>query len=175
MVFSSALFLFIFLPIVIIVNLLLAPKFRNLFLLFASLFFYAWGEGVIIILMISSICLNYIFGLGIDYFLTKGDKKIGAKIILTIAVLTNISILIYYKYYGFILENIVWIGSFENMNISEIALPIGISFYTFQSLSYCIDVYRQEVTSQKNPLNLGLYISLFPQLIAGPIVRYHDI
>jgi|TARA_R110000868_G_scaffold128217_3_gene336181 alginate O-acetyltransferase complex protein AlgI len=175
MVFSSALFLFIFLPFVIIGNLLLAPKFRNFFLLLSSLFFYAWGEGVILILMISSICLNYIFGIGIDYFLTKYNSRNTAKFILTIAVFTNVSFLIYYKYYGFILENIQWMGSFENISIADIALPIGISFYTFQSLSYCIDVYRQEVSSQKNPLNLGLYISLFPQLIAGPIVRYHDI
>ncbi|MDL5510258.1 MBOAT family O-acyltransferase [Arenibacter sp. M-2] len=175
MVFSSALFLFIFLPIVIIGNLLLAPKFRNFFLLLSSLFFYAWGEGVIIILMISSICLNYIFGIGIEYFLTKMNNKNAAKLILVLAVLTNISFLIYYKYYGFILENIQGLGPFDNITISEIALPIGISFYTFQSLSYCIDVYRKEVSSQKNPLNLGLYISLFPQLIAGPIVRYHDI
>lgn len=172
MVFSSTLFLFIFLPIVLIGNFLLAKRYRNYFLLLASLLFYAWGEGLLVGLMIVSICINYLAGLLIEFF---EKKTIYSQIVLGIAIAANLSFLIYYKYFGFIASNISSVWKFETSNFDHITLPIGISFFTFQGISYLIDCYRKETAVQKNPFNLGLYIALFPQLIAGPIVRYHDI
>lgn len=172
MVFSSVIFLFIFLPFTLLVNFLLTKEIRNVFLLIASLIFYAWGEGPLVLLMIISIIINYIVGLGIEKW---KDNKQSKSIVLTIGILINIGLLGYYKYFNFIIENLGYIFDFSKMDFDYINLPIGISFFTFQSISYLIDLYRNEVEVQKNPLHLGLYISLFPQLIAGPIVRYHDI
>ncbi len=172
MVFSSTIFLFIFLPIVIILNYLLNNRYRNTFLLLSSLFFYAWGEGLLVILMIVSICVNYIFGIGIAHFFSR---KKASKIILGLGVCVNLSFLLYYKYANFIIENLIEVGLIQTYSRQSILLPIGISFFTFQGISYIIDVYRKDTPVQKNPLHLGLYISFFPQLIAGPIVRYHDI
>lgn len=167
MVFSTIVFLCAFLPIVIIGYYLMPGRGKNLFLLFASLFFYAWGEPVYVLLMLLSIFFNYCFGLLLAY---SQKKRKGC---LFLAVAANLCILGVFKYAGFVLENIrrFW----PDMKIVEIALPIGISFYTFQGLSYCIDVYRDKRMVQKNPFDLALYISMFPQLIAGPIVRYGDI
>lgn len=176
MVFSSLIFLFSFLPIVLFGNWIFKSKriWQNSFLLIASLFFYAWGEGEKIILMIVSILINYIVG----RIIGKNLNKPKAKTALIVGVVLNLGILLYYKYMGFFVENInVLLDLFEisAIEFKPETLPIGISFYTFQALSYIIDVYRKETPYQKNPFNLGLYIALFPQLIAGPIVRYNDI
>lgn len=170
MLFSSMTFLWIFLPVVIISTLCIPNiKYQNTVLLFSSLLFYAWGEPVYVFLMLLSIALNWGFGLLID----KMDKY--RKIWLVLCVLTNLSLLGYFKYYDFFASAINSVASSELVSIRNIALPIGISFFTFQALSYVIDVYRGDCKVQKNILNLALYVSFFPQLIAGPIVRYHDI
>ena len=170
MVFSSPVFLFLFLPIVLIVYFFLNKSAKNIFLLIASLFFYAWGEGILVLLMIFSICINYLGGLGISA--TNGALK---QVVLLSAVAINLAFLLYYKYLNFFLENLQQAGFLQNLYVDQIVLPIGISFFTFQSISYLVDVYRGEAMVQRSPFDLGLYISLFPQLIAGPIVRYHDI
>lgn len=169
MVFSSTVFLF--LPFVILGNFLLKKNVRNLFLLFSSLFFYAWGEQNLVLLMIASICVNYLVG----FLIQKSANQWVSNLTLTLGITINLAVLIYFKYANFILANL---GNFNiNMgwDLKDVALPIGVSFFTFQNISYLIDVYREEVKAQKNLIHLGLYISLFPQLIAGPIVRYVDI
>ncbi len=173
MVFSSTVFLFIFLPVVLIINFLLKQEYRNFFLLLASLVFYAWGEGILVLLMLFSIGTNYLSGLGISYFLEK--KQIFSKWILGIAVAINLGLLFYYKYANFLVEIFQDFGLYLEYDHKSILLPIGISFFTFQGISYLVDVYRKETEVQENLFHLGLYISFFPQLIAGPIVRYHDI
>ena len=173
MVFSSLVFLFIFLPVVLIVYYLLNKHFRNLFLLIASLFFYAWGEPFLIVVMLISIGINYLAGLMIDQAKTKSKNL--AKAALGIAVTINLSMLVYFKYFNFIIQNFHQVGLFDSVANEGIILPIGISFFTFHSISYLVDIYRNDATVQRNPFHLGLYISLFPQLIAGPILRYHDI
>lgn len=174
MVFSSAIFLFVFLPIVcglyfIIKNL----QIRNGLLIVASLIFYGFGEPVYVFLMIGSIIINYLLGLLIS-FLEHRQFLIRKRFILVLAVILNIGILCVFKYTAFILENINYIGNI-NIKIPTIILPIGISFFSFQALSYVIDVYRDDSLVQKNLFNLMLYISFFPQLIAGPIIRYNEI
>lgn len=170
MVFSSNLFIFIFLPLCVMLYYLLFRrniKAGNYLLLVASLLFYAWGEPKFVLVMIGSIILNYLFGLGI----WKYPKL--KKPILVFAAILNLSLLFVYKYLGFTLDNLSQLFGYSfSVNI---ALPIGISFFTFQAMSYVIDVYRGTVNVQKNPLYVALYISFFPQLIAGPIVRYVDI
>jgi alginate O-acetyltransferase complex protein AlgI len=173
MVFSSLVFLFIFLPIVVIVYYLLNQHFRNLFLLIASLFFYAWGEPFLVIVMLVSIAINYLSGLMIGQAKIKSENL--AKVALGIAVSINLALLIYFKYFNFIIQNFHQVGLFDDITNDAIILPIGISFFTFHSISYLVDIYRNDATVQRNPFDLGLYISLFPQLIAGPILRYHDI
>lgn len=168
MVFSTIIFLCAFLPITIIGYYLMPGRGKNVFLLLCSLLFYAWGEPVYVFIMLASIICNYAFGMAIYRF---RDKR---KLWLIGAVAVNLGILCVFKYTGFIVANAGKILP-GLLKIPEIALPIGISFYTFQGLSYCIDVYRNEEIVQKNPLNLALYISMFPQLIAGPIVRYGDV
>ena len=167
MVFSSLVFLCIFLPVVLILNSAIGNrKVKNGLLLAASLLFYAYGEPVYVLLMLLSALYNYCFAL----LLSKHRKKP----ILALAVAVNIGILCVFKYTGFLLTNIN--SAFgASIPVPEIALPIGISFFTFQALSYVIDVYRGEVKVQKNYAKVLLYISFFPQLIAGPIVRYKDI
>ncbi len=168
MVFSSLYFIFIFLPVVCGVYYLLKLIFprkifvRNLFLCLASLFFYAWGEPVYIFLMLVSILCNYLFALS------------RRRVLFVLAVIFNLGFLVFFKYTAFFATNLNLIFGL-NLRVPKLALPIGISFYTFQALSYVIDVYRGKVPPQKNLLNLALYISLFPQLIAGPIVRYVEI
>lgn len=173
MVFSSTIFLFIFLPFVLAINFLLKKEYRNVFLLLASLLFYAWGEGLLVLLMLFSISLNYIAGIGIEYYINSNQKY--SKIVLGLAITGNLGLLFYYKYANFIVENLKELGFYASYDHTNILLPIGISFFTFQGISYLVDVYRQEVEVQRNLLHLGLYISFFPQLIAGPIVRYHDV
>lgn len=169
MLFSSMTFLWIFLPIVILGTALLRKvKLQNVFLLIASLIFYAWGEPIYVILMLFSIFINWSFGIVID----KYQKY--KKICLIVCIAINLSLLGYFKYYNFFVNSI---NSLLNTNIAakQIALPIGISFFTFQALSYVIDLYRGNCKVQKNVFDLALYVSFFPQLIAGPIVRYKDI
>ncbi len=174
MLFPSEVFLFVFLPVVVLIYYAFLRKTthaKNIFLLIVSLFFYAWGEPVYVYLMIACIILNWLYGILIDKF---RDSKGKSKLILILMVFTNVLILGYYKYSGFIIANI---DRFLHLDIKvpEIPLPIGISFFTFQAMSYVIDVYRKKGEVQKNPLYVGLYISFFPQLIAGPIVRYETV
>ncbi len=171
MLFSSLVFLYIFLPLTLLGYYLTPLKFKNSFLFLASMVFFAWGGASYSLLLIFSIILNFIFGILIG----KKHKK---KFWLSLGVSINLLFLIVFKYANFIIENINEVFSFINLspiNNPTILLPIGISFYTFQAVSYLIDVYRKTCDVQRNFINLGLYISLFPQLIAGPIVRYYDI
>lgn len=168
MLFSSLTFLFCFFPLVVLIYFMLRPALQNYFLLLASLFFYAWGEPKYLLIMLSVIMLNYLTGIGI-YYLPKYKK-----LFLTLNIILNLSILGFFKYTDFLIENINVLFKL-NMPLLHIALPIGISFYIFQSMSYSIDVYRGTVQAQKNLFNFALYVSLFPQLIAGPIVKYRDI
>lgn len=175
MVFSSIIFLFLFLPITLVLHLVAGTRLRNTVLLAVSLLFYAWGEGVYVLLMMGSILLNWLFGILIAGAGTERKKKV----LLAAIVVFNLLPLFYFKYSFFVLENLVRLFSFLHISHSlapaPLHLPIGISFFTFQALSFVIDVYRGIVVPQRNPLTVGLYIALFPQLIAGPIVRYHDI
>ena len=171
MLFSSITFLFVFLPIVLAVYFLVPYRFKNLVMLIASLFFYAWGEPVYVILMILSICLNYVCGLDIA---EKADDDRKKRNSLIFAVVVNLLLLGFFKYYGFLMESVNAVLPFD-IPYRELPLPIGISFYTFQALSYIIDVYRGEVKPQKKLMYFALYISMFPQLIAGPIVQYKTI
>lgn len=170
MVFSSVSFLFLFFPAVIALYYAVPRKFRAGVLLIFSLFFYACGEPKYSLIMLLSIAVNYLAGLLMTRFSTGAAKKT----VLVFALILNLGALVYFKYTDFLLTNIGALFSLE-IPALEIVLPIGISFYTFQGLSYVIDVYRGEVPVQKNPFYLALYISLFPQLIAGPIVRYSTI
>ena len=169
MLFSSTVFLWLFLPTIIILNFITSKKYSNYLLLVASLLFYAWGEPIYVLLMIFSIIINYSFGIIIHAAVEK------RKPLLVLCVVVNLLLLGYFKYYNFIVDSInVLIGESYFSN-RLIALPIGISFFTFQALSYVIDLYRGNCKVQKNIFNLALYVSFFPQLIAGPIVRYSDI
>ena len=170
MLFSSSVFLFIFLPAVLLGHFLLrGQRARNLLLLAASLFFYAWGEPVYVFLMLFSICANYVLGRGIDK--RQGKRR---KALLALAVAVDLGVLFVFKYLNFTIENLNALLGLR-IRAVELSLPIGISFFTFQALSYCIDVYRGTAEVQRNILDLGLYISFFPQLIAGPIVRYNTV
>lgn len=171
MVFSSTVFLCIFLPIVLAGYYICPKKGRNLFLLIASLVFYAWGEPVYVLLMMFSIAANFAFGLLIDK--NRGSAR-KMKLMLTLSVVIDLALLCVFKYTDFVIENINKAFG-GNMDLLYLALPIGISFYTFQAMSYTIDVYRNNVKVQRNIIDFGMYISLFPQLIAGPIVRYSDV
>lgn len=167
MVFSSAVFLFCFLPVMLILTgICRKNSTRNYILLFGSLLFYAWGEPRYILLMVLSIVVNW--GLGIKVSKARKVKWVIA------AVIYNLSMLFVFKYLNFAVSNLGLLFGIKEYSF-EVALPIGISFYTFQALSYVIDIYRGDGEAQKNPLNVGLYISLFPQLIAGPIVRYQSV
>lgn len=170
MLFTSIPFLYYFLPCVLILYFIVPKSFKNAVLLFFSLIFYAWGEPKYVFLMILSITLSYIFGLLID----KYHNTSLSKVFLVLSVVSGIGFLGYFKYADFFIDNFNAVTGLS-VPLLKIALPIGISFYTFQSISYTIDVYRGEVRSQKNIINLAAYISLFPQLIAGPIVRYQTI
>lgn len=169
MIFSSLIFLFAFLPVVFILYYLVNDKLKNFVLLLASLFFYAWGEPIYIFLMIGSIAANYIFGLKVS-----SNNKKEKKLWLTLSVIFNISLLVIFKYSNFFVDNFNTVFN-ADISIPTIALPLGISFFTFQTMSYVIDVYRKDGNVQRNIFDLALYISLFPQLVAGPIVRYQTV
>ncbi len=171
MVFSSIFFIFSFLPVTIVAYYLVPHRMRNGILLLASLFFYAWGEPVYLFLMLYSILFNYIMGIDIARKQRRGK---GGGVSLFFGVVINLLILGFFKYYGFLAENIETLTGAVLPEL-ELSLPIGLSFYTFQSLSYLVDVYRGKARYQKNILSFGLYISMFPQLVAGPIVQYSDI
>ncbi len=171
MVFSSTVFLFLFLPVVFIADKVLPQKARNPLLTAASLFFYAWGEPVYVLLMIVSVTMNYVFARGIG---GRRERNLSAKLLVTVSVILNIGMLFVFKYANFFVGNVNGIFG-AALEIPVIRLPIGISFFTFQAMSYVIDVYRGTSKAQKNFGNVMLYISFFPQLIAGPIVKYHDI
>ena len=171
MLFSSIVFLFTFLPAVMILYYLLPVRFRNVILLLASLVFYAWGEPVYLFLMLLSILFNYFSGLDIARNLQ--DKR-AAKRSLVFNLIINLAVLGFFKYEGFVLDTLNGILP-VHISYHALPLPIGISFYTFQILSYIIDVYRGNVKVQTNLLNFALYVTMFPQLIAGPIVQYADV
>lgn len=168
MVFSSLPFIFVFLPITLILYFIVGRKYKNIVLLLASLVFYSWGEPVYIVLMIFSSVVDYSHGRLMEKFPTK------KKIFLVSSIVVNLSLLGIFKYSGFILANINGLLN-TSFDVSFLSLPIGISFYTFQTMSYSIDVYSGDVKAEHNLLNFMTYVSMFPQLIAGPIVRYKDI
>lgn len=171
MLFSSVTFIFYFLPLVLIIYYFSKDKMKNYILLFFSLIFYAWGGVAYLPILLMSILINYILGLKIDKYKESNKKQ---KIILILAIIFNIAFLGIFKYTNFIFDNINLIFN-SSINVPLINLPIGISFYTFQAMSYVIDVYRGDGKVQKNIFNLALYISMFPQLVAGPIVRYETV
>ena len=176
MVFSSSIFLLLFLPAVYILNLIITKLFKNstsasnVFLLLASLVFYAWGEPVLVLLMIGSIVLNWLCGL-----MVSRCSNAGRKVWTAVAVVGDLAALGYYKYAGFLVKTLNGLLGRQVLSPLEIALPIGISFFTFQAISYVVDVYRRTTEASKNPVNTALYIAFFPQLIAGPIVKYRDV
>ena len=168
MVFSSLLFLFIYLPAVLGVYYLIPRKWRNVWLFAVNLVFYGWGEPIYILLMFSAITVNYLFALAIGKYRNK------AKLLLILDIAFNLSLLLFFKYYDFIAENLFALGILFIRPLG-VTLPLGISFYLFQIMAYVIDVYRGDFEAQKNYIKVGNAIALFPQLIAGPIVRYRDI
>ncbi len=171
MVFSSILFLFIYLPVVLAVYYIVPAKYRNLWLFIVNLVFYGWGEPVYILLMLFSICLNYVSGRLIDRY--RDDTK-RARTVLAVNTAVNLLLLFFFKYFDLVAGTLSRIPG-VSIPALGLSLPIGISFYTFQSMSYPIDVYRGDGRVQKNFIKFGTFVALFPQLIAGPIVRYKDI
>lgn len=171
MVFSSPIFLFLFLPIALIGSFVFRKNLCNLFLLAMSLAFYAWGEPKFVFVMIGVVLLDYFFGLWVDHE-KKRERSTRLPIVLTVIV--NVGLLFIFKYLNFTTQNLhTLIG--DSIPVTQIALPIGISFFTFQAMSYVFDVNAGTGRVQRNPLNVLLYVSLFPQLIAGPIVRYQTV
>jgi len=171
MVFSSIIFLFIFLPVTLLIYFAVPRAAKNPVLLIASIFFYAWGEPVYVFLMLFSAVFNYFMGL--DIFDRRHDHHL-AKNSLIFTIIINLLMLGFFKYYGFAIETFNGIFGTDFAH-RDLALPIGISFYTFQALSYIIDVYRRNIDAQRNFISFCMYLTLFPQLIAGPIVKYKDI
>ena len=171
MIFSSLPFLFFYLMAVLAVYKLTPLKLRNLVLLLVSLFFYGWGEPVYILIMLLSIVVDYVHGMLVERW-REDDRK--ARRAVASSVFFNLAILIFFKYWDFIAGNV---NALTGLSLPALGLPlpIGISFYTFQTMSYTIDVYRQDAPVQKNPVTFGTYVTLFPQLIAGPIVRYKSV
>lgn len=171
MVFSSLIFLFLFLPVTLLIYYISPKKLRNAILLAASLIFYAWGEPLYILIMVFSTVFDYFNAILIDKY--RQRKRI-ARLVFFISIAGNLAILGFFKYAGFVVDNM---NSLLNWNIqlAELPLPIGISFYTFQTMSYVVDVYLDKVKVQRNIIALGAYVAMFPQLVAGPIVKYGDI
>lgn len=174
MVFSSITFLFAFLPVTILLYFIVGKALRNILLLSASLFFYAWGEGAYLLLMLGSIALNYAIG----FYLGRVKEHKSRRRAVIFGISLNLIMLGIFKYTNWFADIVAGIiPSLESSDLlsEPIHLPIGISFFTFQALSYIIDVYRNDTQAQNNPFHLGLYIASFPQLIAGPIVRYNQV
>lgn len=174
MVFSSLEFLLAFLTVTLLVYFIVPLKLRNIVLLVVSLIFYGWGEPVYVFLMIFTITVDYIFGLLVERAQKRDDPK-RARLHLILSVVINLAILGFFKYYNFFVSNLRLIPGLGWLPLLGIELPIGISFYTFQALSYVIDVYRRDTGAQHNIASFGAYVTLYPQLIAGPIVRYKDV
>ena len=171
MVFSSIMFIFRFLPIMFIIYYLTPNKFKNLSLLILSLVFYSWGEPKYFIIMLLSIGVDYSISIFIEKY---REKKIITKVLLFCSLIFNLGMLILFKYLNFFIENInLVLGT--SLSLIYLTLPLGISFYTFQTMSYTIDVYRGKIKAERNIINFGAYVCLFPQLIAGPIVKYSEI
>ncbi len=173
MVFSSLIFLFGFLPLTLSCYYLVPRRWRNVVLFLLSLFFYGWGEPIYVILMTVSITSAYSFGFWIEKYRQSAPKKAKGAMILSVAV--NLSFLFFFKYYNFFAANLSLLPLVELPVIEGLRLPIGISFYTFQIISYTVDLYRSDCELQRNYISFGTYVTLFPQLIAGPIVRYRDV
>lgn len=171
MVFSSLLFLFLFLPAVLTLYYCSPRRIRNLILFVTSLFFYAWGEPVYIVIMLVSTLTDYFFGLLLDKPSLSATKRKG---VVALSVVVNLTLLSYFKYADFLIDNINALFG-TAIPLTELPLPIGISFYTFQSMSYIIDVYRGTAKAQRNWIDFAAYVSLFPQLVAGPIVKYSTV
>lgn len=173
MVFSSTVFLFLFLPLVIFIYYASPRKFRNGVLFISSLVFYSWGEPVYILVMLFSTVFDYVNGLLIERNREHGNLG-GAKAVMIISVVINLSILGFFKYGNFVIDNLnLLLGT--GFSPLDVSLPIGISFYTFQTMSYTIDVYRGDAPVQRSFISFGAFVAMFPQLVAGPIVRYRDI
>lgn len=170
MLFSSLTFLHIFLPSVLVLYFLSPREARNYILLVASIIFYAWGEPLYLAMMLFTITVNYVGAIVLESMSTPGGKKAA----LGLAVIVDLGFLFYFKYFNFFVGNLNRMEVFD-IPFIEVIMPIGISFYTFQAMSYLVDVYRGEVRAQRDFYKLALYISLFPQLVAGPIVKYHDV
>jgi len=179
MVFSSPVFLFIFLPLLIGSYYALRKELRNTVLLVFSLVFYAWGETAVTAVLLTIIIANYLFGIVIGTILEKpATGTVGLRAAMALAVIFNVGVLGFFKYWNFIMDTLntaLTRSGFPALSITRISLPIGISFFTFHALSYVIDVYRRVSPASRNPLDLALYLALFPQLVAGPIIRYHDV
>ena len=172
MVFSSLVFMFVYLPVVLLVYYVSPVKWRNLVLFLVNMVFYGWGEPVYLFLMMFSIIVDYLLGIGIEKF---RDRKIIAKSFVISSVVWNIGLLFFFKYFDFLLQSLQSMGLFQRISPLGLSLPIGISFYTFQKLSYTVDVYRGESKGQKNFIDFSVFVTLFPQLIAGPILQYKDL
>ena len=172
MVFSSLLFLFLYLPLTILLYYLIPRRCKNIFLFLISLVFYGWGEPLFVLLMLGSILVNYFH----TYFIYKykDNRTLGKRLVIS-SVIINLALLGFFKYAGFINESLKIVLPFFNIPSITVPLPIGISFYTFQTMSCVIDVYRGDAPAKKNFITFGTYVVLFPQLIAGPIVRYKDV
>lgn len=178
MVFSSTLFLFIYLPVVLLVYYIAPLKWRNVILFVCSLLFYGWGEPVYVFLMIFMIALDYVFGMLIEKNQLHSESDLcrrRAKGWLITSILLNLGVLFLFKYLDFVIQNLSQIPIFSGLHPLGLVMPIGISFYTFQKMSYCIDVYRRDSHAQKDYIRFGAYVTMFPQLIAGPIVKYKDV
>ena len=172
MVFSSLLFMFLYLPVVLAVYYIVPRRWRNLWLFIVNFVFYGWGEPVYILLMLFSICINYFAGILVQRRKAGNPKK--AKTILIADIVVNLAMLAFFKYYDLFAETLSLIPGIRIRTLG-LALPIGISFYTFQTMSYPIDVYRGDAEVQRSFISFGTFVALFPQLIAGPIVRYKDV
>ncbi len=168
MLFSSMTFVYLFMPIVCVLYLLVRQEVRNYLLLSASIIFYAWGEPRHLAVMITTILVNYFGAIGVDKYREQ------ARLILGMTIVIDLSFLAYFKYFNFMIDNFNTLFAMDARFI-DVIMPIGISFYTFQAMSYLIDVYRKEADVQRDLYKLSLYITLFPQLVAGPIVKYHDV
>ena len=171
MVFSSLVFLFAYLPLTLVIYYITPRKWRNLFLFFINLLFYGWGEPRLVLLMVFNVAFNYVGGWLVDKYRQDVKKK---KLFLILTIILDIGILAVFKYTGMLTETLNHLPFLDIPDL-HISLPIGISFYTFQTMSYVIDVYRDDAPVSKNFINFGTYLALFPQLIAGPIVRYRDV
>ena len=173
MVFSTTYYLFLYLPLVLLIYYITPLKLRNLVLLAVSLLFYYWGERIYVLLMFASTFIDYFHGMLVERCKGKGNLR-GAKLAVASSIVFNLALLGFFKYWDFIAGSLQAVG-LTFMPVLNIHLPIGISFYTFQTMSYTIDVYRGDTRAQRNIINFGTFVTLFPQLIAGPIIKYKDL